>query len=340
MKKKKSNFEITMAMTRKTLIFGNGLGMALDPEFFSIDKAIGKIWDGEALDQVSKDLICQCLPGEEPDRPHGEDDIDVLQLALSACDFLNIVSYGKTHWLTDDGQGFPLTVRKLFYSVAMSFHGFQGALPAGFTDSLVKFLLQTKSHVATLNYDNLLYQPLIERKVLRGYSGALVDGFHGTGFQPDNLERKFERTFGYYLHLHGSPLFIDRNGQTLKLQQRELVEGDTVSSHIVLTHVDHKPTVISASHLLVAYWQYLLQAFSESEEIILVGYSGADKHLNTLLLRSARDIPIRIVEWNEAGNEAERMQFWGESLKREITLIQLHSIFEFEEWSAEPNGDR
>ena len=89
-------------MARKTIIFGNGLGMALDPEYFSLDRAIGVVWDDKALlDNDSKELIINCLPRASDGRPHGEDELDTLQLALSACDFLNGISSSRIHWLSD-----------------------------------------------------------------------------------------------------------------------------------------------------------------------------------------------------------------------------------------------
>lgn len=320
-------------MARKTIIFGNGLGMALNPTYFSIDRAIGVVWNDSALlNSASKELIIKCLPRESDGRPHGENELDTLQLALSACDFLNGIENSGIHWLSDDGQEFPQAVRQFIYQTALQFHQREEDLPNTFLDPLADFIKDTKSHVATLNYDNLLYQPLIDREVLSGYSGALVDGFHNSGFDVENLERRYGRTFGYYLHLHGSPLFVDRRQNIIKLGQSNLAEQtDTVSSHIVLTHFKHKSTVISASVVLFNYWRKLVEALSESEEILLIGYSGADTHLNHLI-RGASDLPIRIVEWEGAGGQTERMTYWSDLFSREVTLERKTNILEFQEW--------
>lgn len=308
--------------------------MALDPIHFALDRAIGVVWDNpDLLDEASRHLVCQCLPGGRNDRPHGEGDLDVLQLALSACEFLSRIGDARIHWLSNEGQAFPKAVRAFIYQTALQFHQCEKSLPEQFVNTLANFVHSTNSHVATLNYDNLLYQPLIERQVLCGYNGALVDGFFRDGFAVENLKRKYRRTFGYYLHLHGSPLFVNRGQMILKLAQSELVENaDTVSSHIVLTHVEHKPTVISASNLLIAYWRQLLDALGESEEIILFGYSGADEHLNSILQGAPRETPVRIVEWNGKGDREERMRYWGETLPREVTLLQCPNILEFKDW--------
>lgn len=321
-------------MSRKTLIFGNGLGMALDSEFFDLDNAIGRTWEAGVLDDPQKVLITQCLPTPGAERPHGEDDMDNLQLALSACDLLNQVGMGEAHWLTAEGQQFPVAVRCFFHEVAVGFHGSPQGLPSKFSDALAAFLHKTRSHLATLNYDNLVYQPLIEREVLQGYDGALCDGLLDAGFSSENLERKYGHNFGYYMHLHGSPLFVDRDGVTIKLGQGELaVDEDTMSSHIVLTHVKHKPAVISASELLAVYWSVLLEAFQEAEEIVLVGYSGLDIHLNRVIKTSAPEIPVRIVEWEGAGAFGPQLTFWHNVLARnKIELVQLSSILSFTDW--------
>lgn len=319
-------------MTRKTLIFGNGLGMALAPDFFSLDNAIGRIWEeSPALDEQTKDLVRCCL-GDEADRPHGEEDLDELQLVVSACDFLSRTGGGEIHWLSEHGKLFPAAVRKFLYQTSLRFHQGDFGLPLEFTRPLAAFLHETQSHVATLNYDNLLYQPMIEAYVLNGYGGALVDGFHGAGFAEENLERKYGRTFGYYMHLHGSPLFVDRDESVIKLKQANLGKNeDTIGSHIVLTHVKHKQTVISASPLLSYYWELLAKAFAESPCVVLVGYSGCDKHLNSLL-RSRGPAAIRVVEWDGAGGEEDRSDFWKELLDRPVELVRRANILEFTDW--------
>ncbi|WAT13709.1 hypothetical protein [Xanthomonas fragariae] len=289
---------------RKTLIFGNGLGMALDPEFYSLDSAIGWAWDGEGIfDEATRNLVRYCLVDAAAERPHSEDDMDALQLVVSSCDFLASMRRGGAHWLSDHGQQFPAAVRRFLYQTALHFHQGEKRLPLDFVDPLAAFLLDTKSHAATLNYDNLLYQRMIEKGVLEGYNGALVDGMWSCGFAPKNLERKHSKNFGYYMHLHGSPLFVDQDGAIKKLAQGARGgDSDVVGSHIVLTHVKHKPNVIAASALLQSYWEHLERALLECDEVVLFGYSGCDLHLNELLERHARSV-VRVVEWEGAGTQ-------------------------------------
>lgn len=321
-------------MPRKTIIFGNGLGMAVDPEFFHLDRAIGRVWEnGELLDKAQRQLIQQCLPGNGVARPTGEHELDVLQRVVSACEFLGNVGRGDIHWLSEAGKSFPDAIRRFIFKVAHEFHAAEYVLPETFTESLAEFLRDSQSHVATLNYDNLLYQPLIEKGILAGYDGALVDGFHDAGFAAQNMHRRRNRTFGYYLHLHGSPLFIDRGEAILKLRQQDLRrEGDRLSSHIVLTHVKHKPSVITASRVLTTYWDFLVHALGESEEVILFGYSGLDDHLNALLARHFTEGEVRIVEWAGAGPEDDRVEWWKSALQRGVEVTHLDTILDFSAW--------
>jgi hypothetical protein len=323
-------------MPRSTIIVGNGLGMACDPNFFRLDRAIEVVWtDEDLLNEHEKELLRRCINDAEDDRPRGEDDLDVLQLALSATEFLIGIQGDRALWLSCEGQQFPDTVRRFVYNTAIQFHQYPGAVPEEFLDPLAEFIRNSNSHLGTLNYDNLLYQPLIERGVLDGYDGSLVDGFHAVGFHPDNLERKFGRTFGYYLHLHGSPLFVDRDDRTVKLMQHDLHEQqDQAGAHIVLTHVRHKPTVISGSKLLQSYWEYLLSALFESTRVYLFGYSGLDLHLNALLRGAARAKPLYVVEWRGSGEFPMREAFWSNAFGRAVELIQLDNILDFADWGT------
>lgn len=320
---------------RKTLIFGNGLGMALDPEFFSLDNAIGRAWDGEGVfNEETRELVRCCLVDDgDTERPHGEGDLDSLQLVVSSCDFLGRMGRGGAHWLSEHGQQFPAAVRKFLYQTALQLHQRDEGLPLEFASTLAAFLHETRSHVATLNYDNLLYQRMIEAQVLNGYGGALVDGFLSTGFAGENLERRPWSTYGYYMHLHGSPLFVDQEGSISKLRQGDLGnDEDVVGSHIVLTHVKHKPTVIAASPLLQTYWEYLEKALAESSEVLLFGYSGLDTHLNELLERRA-PAAIRVIEWEGAGTSEERQAFWNRQFGKDVAITRMGNILEFVDWA-------
>jgi hypothetical protein len=106
------------------------------------------------------------------------------------------------------------------------------------------------------------------------------------------------------------------------------------SSHIVLTHVAHKPLVIASSDILSEYWTRLTKALKEAERIILFGYSGTDIHLNEVVIQNSREKEIHIVEWEGAGDSINRQRFWNTQLHREgVVLHRLASILDFQNWN-------
>lgn len=320
---------------RKTLIFGNGLGMALDPNHFYLPNALQQIWDGNALDPIHRDLISACLPHQLGNCPQGEDDLDKLHVAITSCEYLGAIPIiNNCHWLSQYGWDFPSVCRSFITQVATRLYNFDGALPERFSGSLTEFIRTTKSHVATLNYDKLLYDSFISNGIVNGFNGFLVDGITtGAGFNSANLERKWGNNFGYYLHLHGSPLFKNRDGVIKNPSRFELNQQQPEpSAHIVLTHIRHKPTVISSSEILSAYWQHLYFSIAESTEVILFGYSGLDNHLNELLSVFAQRIQFKIVEWEGSGNYQNRHDFWRAALKQNINLVHAENILDFQQW--------
>lgn len=262
-------------MPRKTIVFGNGIGMALSIDSFSLDVALTSVWeDGNLLTDDERALIRHCLPDDrEEDWPSSEVDLDMLQRVLSACDFLaEIDDIDGLHWLSERGREFPPAIRRFVHQVACRFHNTELHLPETFANPLCRFIERTKSHVATLNYDPLLYEKFIDEGILDGYNGILIDGITGNGFQPDNLYRNQQENLGWYLHLHGSPLFYDGpDGRVRKFPRPRLREQIVASTHLVLTHVIHKPSIIAASDLLSEYWKYFERALTESQELVVIG---------------------------------------------------------------------
>lgn len=319
-------------MARKLIIFGNGLGMALDSTHFSLDRALAEIWNRpNFLTNIQKQLIERCLQRQGP--PAGEHELDTLHQAITYCKALNQIGEGNVHWLTDDGLNFPEITSTYIHKVATWLHNYDEGLPQRFENALVEFVKNTRTHIATLNYDKLLYNSFIDNGIFNGYDGYLVDGMLGHGFLSEALERKYGRRFGYYLHLHGSPLFINQGESVLKLSRHQLtVERDEPSEHIVLTHIKRKPSVIAASNILSTYWDYLRFALFESEEIILFGYSGLDVHLNMLIRPYLTLKSLRIIEWSGAGEEKKREMYWQDLLGRAVTVTRLDNITDFTDW--------
>lgn len=320
-------------MSRKLLIFGNGLGMAVDHQHFSLARALESVWECPGvLTLQQKELISRCTNHNGP--PEGEHVLGLLHVAVTSCEALERIGGGRVHWLSNEGQKFPVMTARYIHKVATDLHNFNGELPEGFVEPLVEFVKKTKSHVATLNYDKLLYSAFIDHDIFNGYSGYLVDGMTlNQGFHEDNLERLYGRDFGYYLHLHGSPLFINRNGKIIKLSREDLnIDTDKIGRHIVLTHVKHKPKIIAASEALSAYWNYLQFSISEVEEVVVIGCSGLDEHLNSLLRPYLNNIGVRVVEWEGVGDQRERETYWEEKLGKQVDLTRLGDITEFRDW--------
>ncbi|MDX1742363.1 MAG: hypothetical protein R3186_02045, partial [Ruegeria sp.] len=78
-------------MVESLFVFGNGLGRALDNQFFSLQQAMQVAWDDDdILTGEQRQLIRSCLPIdliENDDRaPTSEEELEDLQRVLSACD--------------------------------------------------------------------------------------------------------------------------------------------------------------------------------------------------------------------------------------------------------------
>lgn len=318
-------------MPKHTLIFGNGLGMAIDGQYFALRSGLQSVWNGsEHFTAKHKRLVLSAIPGLSVDQyPESEKQLDQLQIAMAASEFLKGFESDDVKWLSDMSREFPQAFRRFIHEVASYFHHSGRTLPGTFADPLSEFIKETKSHVAVLNYDNLLYDSFTKTEVLSGFT-VLIDGFLSTGFAKKNLNRYANQ--GWYLHLHGSPLFVG-NRKRVRDERSFFVPDET--SHIVLTHVEHKPLVIAYSPILSEYWSRLAEALNESNKIIVFGYSGFDTHLNDTVTSNCHGKEIHIIEWAGSGNIEERAREWRDSLDGcDIHLRHLDNPLEFNDWRA------
>ena len=318
------------------IIVGNGLGMALDPYFFNLGNAIREVWtDFLSQSPEQKMLIASCFETCN-DLPKSEQELEKLNNVDLSCRALKCIKQNSLSLLSEEGEAFPDIAQNFRTAVAWHFHKYKGEFPDEFIDPLTNHIINRKSHIVTLNYDNLLYQKLIQRKILNGYSGQLVDGFwNSCGFNEEHLTRKGNNCFGYYLHLHGSPLFIDSGGKIIK--QSQCNASPIPTPHLVLTHPDGKEHMIENSPVLKTYWRLLKPANQESNITILFGYSGLDNHLNCAIKLSSQKRKIFIVEWEGAGHKDDRMKFWQQNLAQgedqgNIELIRMKNILDFQNW--------
>ena len=78
-------------MPRKLLIFGNGLGMSLDQNHFSLQNALNDIWNRQGfLSAHHKQLIEACVGNAGA--PPGEDHLGPFQVAATCCQALNKIA--------------------------------------------------------------------------------------------------------------------------------------------------------------------------------------------------------------------------------------------------------
>lgn len=322
-----------MVIPRSTIITGNGIGLALDAEYFSLHNGLTSVWnDTRHLSREHKKLILSAISGTTEERaPTSEDQLDQLQVAIIATELLSSFEVSGVSWISPQAKDLPSTFKKYVHEVALYFHRSNQSLPDYFLTPISDYIKHTKSHVLTLNYDNLLYDGFKSKGVLNGYTGPLIDGFWAsTGFAEDHLDRHNVDRHGWYMHLHGSPLFIGNN--KVMGAERDFLDPEE-ESHIVLTHVVHKPLIIGSSHILSSYWRRVEKAIEESYRIIVFGYSGLDKHLNERIRIRKGEKELTIVEWSGAGGQEERKDYWARQTGfSKFELIRLDNILEFNAW--------
>ena len=116
------------------------------------------------------------------------------------------------------------------------------------------------------------------------------------------------------------------------VQRDRLIPSET--SHIVLTHVKHKPLLISNSTILEEYWERLATALRESERVILVGYSGQDPHLNKVINDQFLGKNIRVVERKTPETQDSVERFWKARFPKFQTLVHRPiSVLDVTEWA-------
>lgn len=331
-------------MNSTTLLFGNGLGRAINNEYFKLSTALERSLDSVwFVDDTDRELMKDCLPAGSNFASIEEDHLETLHNVSGACLSLSKMSRTPSLFLTKPAIKLQNSVNKWISSVGWHFHDHgheNDAAFCTFTNRMAKFIKEYHTHVATLNYDDLLYKRLFNSKILKGINGHLVDGF----LKDENgdlsfSDRNFEigqRPLGYYLHLHGSPLYLTNMKGNILKQSLHSVRQISSQPHLVLHHVRQKENVISNSPLLRAYWQRFDRALFESDMLLVVGYGGGDIHLNERVASRANDkgleiFTVVVVERKQEGTETERKKIWKQLFRtKNIELIQLDSILDFD----------
>lgn len=348
-------------MTNSLFLFGNGLGMSIDPNFYSIESGLNRARDDSGLTDADKALIYQALgrqSNSDDAPPKSEDEFFNLQKIVNACDFISqFEQKSDVTWLTPEGAKFPDAIGKFIFEVASTYMSTEEyppdnrTLKLDFAKSLIDFISEQGAHIVTLNYDDLLYDKINKSDITT--EGVICDGFLKGRFDFATSEKwyqkqyKLRKNISWFLHLHGSPLFQDdEKGGQKKLKRPELrdwVVGFQVlqnkrSRHIVLTHSSHKEDTIHSSPILKKYWSKFLNLLEECNNIILFGYGGLDPHVNIAIREKCPpDAKIRIVEWADPkATHQDRCKFWAKELDRQIEecdIIRLGDIQEFRDWA-------
>jgi hypothetical protein len=324
---------------RKTLVFGNGLGMAIHPQVFDLRTVMEKVWKSPTtLSDDERELIRSCLPDPTAEMPESEADLGKLQEVVDACAVLRTINVEGRHWLTEEGKRFPSAINSYAWEVSKLIYieseKEENRPPKAFCDSLMSFLIKTSSHVATLNYDYLLAGIISSNANLKKMFKTGVS-MRGSDFSREKLFRDDEDRQSWYLKLHGSPNYlVNESGKLVSataVARPASIKESGLSPAVILTHAVHKTSAIRKFEILTTYWEFLERAIDESDEVVVFGYSGNDIHLNSII-SLADEKPKRVIEWLGSGTKKDRESFWVEQLGRRTKLVQMENILKFRDW--------
>ena len=343
-------------MNRKLIVFGNGLGRALDNDYFQLEAAMTAVWASDLFSGAEKEIIASLKGFDAEIGPISEADLRSAYTALIGHSMLKASIEPETldQWLNTNAAQFPRLLEKYIYAVAHYFHEFefdppQKALWETFTQPLIDYIYKSRSHVATLNYDTLLYRPFNEQKITGKNFPLCMKDVKTTSLQDGFGAKYLSNSFGWYpynqrgsyLHLHGTPLFYrNTDGESAKRRRDALPKPKNSSgrNQIILGPTGLKLTLIETCDVLNDYWENRLpKCIEDANEIILFGYGGADSHLNDLLQNRSPKTKIHIVERNQEGTWEEREKFWSDRLTGPINPILLDDVLDFTDWDDPSN---
>jgi hypothetical protein len=330
-----------------TIIIGNGLGMAVKADYFPLEKGLQKAWSNLDNDTQSRIKTLLTAGDDLLTEQQLEKHYEVIQLCARLERFED---HNQLKWLDDKARDFPIKFRELIEDTAWHFLDYNGDQTQlnPLLEDLKFFINHNYTHIATLNYDKLIYGNFIDTEIMDGYNGELVDGFYSSGFHPHNLTRAFGRQFGWYLHLHGSPLFYTctKTGAYKKTQLKDSKadrKTQGLREHIVLCNTNLKSSQISQSDVLLTYWYYFRAALDKSDTVIIFGCSGDDFHVNKEISdwfrnsNNHQNKKIKIIEYADSKfTQEQRQQFWSSALNlsnkyfSNKNLIRLPSILKYQ----------
>lgn len=328
-----------------TILIGNGLGMAIDSEHFRIDQGLRYAWSQLSNDHQNriKNLIT------DKSELNSEEQLDKHYSVIQACLMLNkIEQHSNLKWLHADAKNFPDNFHSFIANTAwhyfdyLNFDNVTNQNLNKFITNLKAYIAKNNTHLATLNYDGLIYDKIVNTEVMNNQGGNLIDGFYvkTDGFHPSHL---LGDNRCYYLHLHGSPLFYTDlendiiNKDSYNTYQANKSNNKYLREHLILCKTSLKMSRISSSQLLNAYWYFFKRALLQSQKIILIGYSGNDLHVNTEISNVRGGREIIIVEYSDQRMDKKtREKEWdvklqvGNNYFNDSNLIWLDSILDYD----------
>ncbi len=341
-------------MEYSLFIFGNGIGNNICPKEFSLLNAINDILNnsGSTYGQEFKDYVNTEII---KDLSFSEDDLEKLHFIADCISTfqedakkLGLLNIENVESFIDNSQRFIHDIGCHFFEKSLAVQGesekkYKIASLKTFLNYLKDYMQKNLTHVATTNYDAFLYSFFIDNKIVDGYSGTLIDGLTDSGFTSNNLERYCSGKLGYYLHLHGSPLFYTDNGSEIKKHSfsknqkkiNNINKTNNKYEHIVLSHSKYKNKIIASSELLSTYQEYFKLSLKESNNIYIIGHGCKDKHITDLVLKEAKSNPnkkIYIYHRNEENHEWANEIAQKQKVKRKI--VNLFDI-DFDEISKD-----
>lgn len=181
--------------------------------------------------------------------------------------------------------------------------------------SFCDFLLSKKPHVATLNYDQIIYKTLFQDD--SGTRKSYTDGFtlkenNSLIFDPNFLRKKLSAQKKLYLHLHGSCMLHKSQDSIQKKRFSDFNEGyKDISPLVVLTSGVKKYSAVHDNHdfsfILHAYNKMLEWILKQCDKLIILGYGASDLYLNESitqgLMLNKRDYLIHFIETYHDSND-------------------------------------
>lgn len=314
--------EYSMKPENTLILVGNGINLATCENCFKLKEGMAYAWG--KIDKKLRDFI-RAISQHKPD---AEKQLRSIQDNIFTINKMRSINEKLHHLLKSELKEikkFRADYNKYLTLIADYF--FQQSiisLDAGkyskLLDNLENFIREnhsenSRTHIATLNYDAALYLGLLRKDILRdSYDDThLSDGFsgkkHNIKFKEENLYR--HNSYGWYMHLHGSPLFYAIEDSTYKDHIEDYIGDDKNRNHIIACCPSQKYETIFQSEILRTYIDCFKRAITEAKNIILIGYSGNDVHINDMLsLFSTEGSKLIVID------HKNRREYWEKKLKK------------------------